>query len=241
MSSNRARTDSQDSLTQTIPTAPYLILLHTMDIAMISTMTEALTPLNSLRESSKRCSLLEYQLQQLEHNNQLFISLDADNATCFAVCFRSTIAAMFSKPHMSIEKVLAGKESEVVASIRFNSTEMPYVPRAFVTYADEERQETMQMISPLSLKWNVLIDGTKCTWGLSYVPPSLVLNPHDDPKQILARFTYAGYGNRAQNGQVVGFLRIMENERGHANQAQIMSTISAVVAHWKGAGKFLMG
>jgi hypothetical protein len=217
-----------------------------MEIAMLSTMTESLTSLNSTsseRDISDRDSSLEYQLRQLEHSNQLFTSLDADDATCFAVCFRSTTAAMRSKPHISIEKVLAGREREVVSSIRFNPgpTKVPWVPRAFVTYANEKRQETMQMKSPLSLKWHVLIGSTKCTWGLSYIPPSLVLNPRDDPKQILARFTYAGYGNRAQNGQVVGFLRIMENGGGHAYQAQIMSTISAVIAHWKSAGKFLLG
>jgi hypothetical protein len=99
-----------------------------METSLLSTMTESLAPLNSFSsssssedDSSKGNAPLEYQLRQTGHNNQLFLSLDANDAACFAVRFRSKIAAMKSQPHISIEKILAGEEREVVSSIRFNS------------------------------------------------------------------------------------------------------------------------
>jgi hypothetical protein len=99
-----------------------------MEISVLSTMTESLAPLNSFSSSStgeddvsKENALSEYQLRQMGHNNQLFISLDANDAACFAVRFRSKFAAMKSQPHISIEKILAGRERVVVSSIRFNS------------------------------------------------------------------------------------------------------------------------
>jgi hypothetical protein len=122
--------------------------------------------------------------------------------------------------------------------VKIDTDELEWVPQASIAYPSSKRDEKMQLKYPVSLKWHVLINNNNCTWGLSYIPPSLVLSPRDDPERVLAQFTYAGYGNQARNGQVVGFLRILENAD---EQVEIMSTVSAVVAHWKGAGKFLTG
>jgi hypothetical protein len=99
---------------------------------------------------------LEYQLQQLEHNKQLFISLDANDATCFAVNFRSARAAWASRPHISTESISAGRKGEVVSTIQFNPTvptpdQWPWVPRALVTYVDDPREEMIEMRAPMFL------------------------------------------------------------------------------------------
>jgi len=188
-------------------------------------------------------STIEYQLRQLENKKQLFISLDPDNSTCFAVNFRSTISAFLSKPHISIETILAGRHNTVVSSIKFNSPATkqppPWVPTAVVSYIDKPGQEeTMELKAPLSLRWHVQIGHLQCTWDLLYTPPSLHLKP-DDSSVTLAMFTWGEHGNRTQNGQNVGQLRVFEE--GKEFQIQILSTVSAVVAHWKSVGKFLIG
>lgn len=197
----------------------------------------------SQRYASAADSSIEYQLQQLGHNNQLFISLDADDSTCFAVNFRSTIAAWCSKPHISIESVSAGRKSEVVSTIRFNPTpsQIPWIPKALVTYAGDSKERTMEMKAPLSLKWHVEINGTDCTWSLSYNLPSLILAPRNNPTHILAVFTWGARGNRVRSGQEIGRLRMVENQREKSYSTQVLSTAAAVVAHWKSAGKFLPG
>jgi len=183
---------------------------------------------------------MKYQLQQLGHNNQVFVPLHSDDSACFVIQSRSSSASWFSKPDIVIKRLRTGEAQEKIGSIRFDRTlnELPWISRASIAYALGPEQ-TMEMDKPTSLRWAVNIDEGRCYWSLKYSPASLVLTPADSSR-ILALFSYGERGNQAHAGQTIGELQIMENHTREEYTRQILCTLCGVLVHWKRAGKILM-